>query len=128
MPSYSLSFSSYLKSDSRFEKFRQFWSREHSLNPAFTIRRPVKGMLKIYTEMPKRGHFLLPLHTAPELLSIVVQNMTKYGLGWTLWMCRKVLDHLSQKIFSGLISETFHPKPLCSGVTIALFIIVQRKA
>ena len=41
--------------------------------------------------------------------------MTKYGLGWTLWMCRKVLDHLSQKIFSGLVSESFHPKPLCSG-------------
>ena len=28
-------------------------------------------------------------------------------------MCRKVLDHLSQKIFSGLISESFHPNPLC---------------
>ena len=31
-------------------------------------------------------------------------------------MCRKVLDHLSQKIFSGLVSETFHPNPLCNGI------------
>ena len=31
-------------------------------------------------------------------------------------MCKKVLDHLSQKIFSGLVSETFHPNPLCNGI------------
>ena len=56
----------------------------------------------------------MPLRTAPELLSTVVQNMTKYGLGWFLGMCRKVLDHLSQKYFFCLVSETFHPNPLCN--------------
>ena len=66
---------------------------------------------------PKNDHFLMPLHTAPELLSTCVQNMTKNGLGRTLWMCKKVLDHLSQKIFSGLVSETFHPNPLCTGAS-----------
>ena len=41
--------------------------------------------------------------------------MTKYGLGWSLGMCRKVLGHLSQKYFFGLESESFHPNPLCTG-------------
>ena len=44
--------------------------------------------------------------------------MTKYGLGWFLWIRRKVLDHLSQKLFPGLESETFHPNPLCTGIVI----------
>ena len=55
----------------------------------------------------------MPLDTWPGLLSTCVHKMTKYGLGWFLWVYRKVLDHLSQKIFSSLVSESFHPKPLC---------------
>ena len=74
----------------------------------------------------------MPLRTAPELLSTVVQNMTKYGLGWFLGMCRKVLDHLSQKYFFCLVSETFHPNPLCCGgatrsiigLTVTLIVVV----
>ena len=51
--------------------------------------------------------------------------MTKYGLGWFLGMCRKVLDHLSQKYFFCLVSETFHPNPLCHGVVFQLEPIIS---
>ena len=54
----------------------------------------------------KNDHFLLPHHSVPELLSMCVQNMTKYGLGWFLGIGRKALDHLSQKKFS----ESADPK------------------
>ena len=73
---------SYLKSDSRFEKFRQFWSREHSPNTAFTIGRPVKGMLKIYTEMPQKR----PFSPTPPHCTWAPQHMcSKYDQIWS-WL------------------------------------------
>ena len=75
---------------------------------------------------PKIDHFLIPLHTPPELTSTCVQNMTKYGLGWFLWIGRKVLDHLSQKLFPGLESETFHPNPLCIATYLSSSDITER--
>ena len=53
--------------------------------------------LRFRQECPQIGHFLLPLRTKPGLLSTCVQNTAKFGLGWFLWMYRKVLNHLSQK-------------------------------
>ena len=47
----------YLKSESKFKNFIKFWFMKHFLYPAFTIRRPVKSMVKIYTEMPQKRPF-----------------------------------------------------------------------
>ena len=48
---------SYLKSGSKFKNFMKFLFRKHGLYPTFTMRIPVKSVLKIYTEMPQKKPF-----------------------------------------------------------------------
>ena len=73
---------SYLKSGSKFKIFMKFWFRKHFLNPAFTIRRPVNGMLKIYREMPQKRPFF---PTSPHYTWAPQHMWSKYDQIWS-WL------------------------------------------
>ena len=72
----------YLKSNSKFKNFMKFWFRKHFLYPAFTIRRPVKGMLKIFSEMPQKRPFSL---TPPHCTWAPQGMCSKYDQIWS-WL------------------------------------------
>ena len=57
MPNFIISHSSHLKSESKFEFFRKFWYRKHSFYVIITLRRPSKGMIKIWTKLPQKWPF-----------------------------------------------------------------------
>ena len=72
----------YLNFNSKFKNFMKFWFRKHFLYPAFTIRRPVKGMLKIFSEMPEKRPFSL---TPPHCTWAPQRMCSKYDQIWS-WL------------------------------------------